>query len=173
MIESAMGWTALLRRAPNLVGGLFTAVVFSIVMLGMEALKGRDLEAADFAGVGTGALFVAAFTALVGRWRDAKDQKLPPGPATARNLNRTISSGKLPEQAVAEEWVLGLRKVIRQDRVGAWVLLLEFGLFTAWRIIMVIQLPTAHIGVFPYVILISGLALMLGGYVTGRRRDGS
>ena len=39
--------------------------------------------------------------------------------------------------------------------------------------IMVIQLPTAHIGVFPYVILISGLALMLGGYVTGRRRDGS
>jgi hypothetical protein len=66
-------------------------VVESIVMLGMEALRGRDLDANDFAAVGAGALIVAAFTVGFGLWREAKDRKLPPGPATARNLNRAVA----------------------------------------------------------------------------------
>jgi len=39
--------------------------------------------------------------------------------------------------------------------------------------IMVIQLPPARLGFFPYVILICGLVLMFSGYYTGRRRDGN
>jgi hypothetical protein len=115
------GWQARLRRAPLLVVGLTTAVLWSIIMLGIEALQGRDLEAADFAAVGAGALFVAVFTVGFGRWREAKDRKLPPGPATARNLNRAIATGRLPEQAIAEEWVSGLKKIIRQDRRMVWL----------------------------------------------------
>lgn len=35
--------------------------------------------------------------------------------------------------------------------------------------IMAIQLPTARVGFFPYVIMLSGLTLMFCGYYIGRR----
>jgi hypothetical protein len=135
------GWKAQVRRAPNLVRGLATAVLFSLGLLGMEVLKGRNLEAVDFVSVGAGAVFVGAFMALFGRWRDGKDRELPPGPATARNLNRAIATGKLPEQAIPGEWVRGLQKIIRQDRRLIWLGLLELGLFTALGIFLILDRP--------------------------------
>ena len=36
---------------------------------------------------------------------------------------------------------------------------------------MAIQIPPDRIGISPYVLALSGLALMFGGYFTGRRGD--
>ena len=37
--------------------------------------------------------------------------------------------------------------------------------------IMAIQIPPEHIGISPYVLALSGLILMFGGYYTGKRKD--
>jgi hypothetical protein len=135
------GWQAQLQRAPLWVVGLAVAVLWSVVTLGMDALQGKDLGVADLAAVGAVGIVVAVSVVLVGRWAKARDRKLPPGPATTGNRNRAIAAGKLPEQAVAEEWVPALKKDIRQDRYMLWVGLLEFGLFTALGIFLIFDRP--------------------------------
>jgi hypothetical protein len=134
-------WQALLRRAPHWVVGLCAAVLWSVMMVGLEVLRGRDLDAVGFAEIGAGGLIVCAFITLFRRWRVARDRKLPPGSATARNLDRAITTGKLPEQAVAEEWVPGLQKIIRQDRRVVWVGPAVFGLFTALSVFLIFDRP--------------------------------
>ncbi|WP_155855825.1 hypothetical protein [Arthrobacter sp. 9MFCol3.1] len=37
--------------------------------------------------------------------------------------------------------------------------------------IMAIQIPPERIGISPYVLALSGLILMFGGYYTGKRKD--
>jgi hypothetical protein len=39
--------------------------------------------------------------------------------------------------------------------------------------IMAIQIPPERIGISPYLIALSGLVLMFGGYYTGKRKDGN
>jgi hypothetical protein len=141
MTENSRGWQARLRRAPLWVIGLATAVMWSVVMLGMDALQGKDLGVARVGAVAAGGTVVAVGVVLVGRWGQARDRKLPPGAATARNLNRAVATGKLPGQAIAEEWVPGLRKIIRQDRHMIWVGPLVFGLFAASGIFLIFDRP--------------------------------
>jgi hypothetical protein len=47
----------------------------------------------------------------------------------------------LPEQAIAEEWVPRLKKIIRQDRFSISVVLLEFGLFIAVGTFLIFNRP--------------------------------
>ena len=141
MTENSRGWQARLRRAPLWVIGLAVAVIWAVLTLGMDALQGKDLGVADLAAVGAVGIVVAVSVVLISRWAQKRDRKLPPGPATTGNRNRAIATGKVTEQAVAEEWVPALKKDIRQDRIMLWVGLLEFGLFTALGIFLIFDRP--------------------------------
>ncbi|MDQ0850673.1 hypothetical protein QFZ65_002611 [Arthrobacter sp. B3I9] len=39
--------------------------------------------------------------------------------------------------------------------------------------ILAIQIPPDRIGISPYVLAVSGVVLMFGGYYTGKRKDGT
>jgi hypothetical protein len=138
---SRRGWQKTLRRAPLWALGLMIALLTSAVNLGMDALQGKEIGLAHLGGVGAGGIVVAVGIVVIGRWAQARDRKLPPGPATAGNLNRAIAAGKLPDQAIAGEWVPALKKAIRRDRYMLWVGLLEFGLFTALGIFLIFDRP--------------------------------
>lgn len=40
-------------------------------------------------------------------------------------------------------------------------------------VILAVQIPPDRIGISPYVLSLSGLVLMFGGYYTGRRKNGN
>jgi hypothetical protein len=49
--------------------------------------------------------------------------------------------------------------------------LLCVGALNALISIMTLHIPPERIGIAPYVLALSGLALMFGGYYTGKRKD--
>jgi hypothetical protein len=139
--NSGSRWPGRLRRAPLWAGTLVFAAIWSAAMLGMDFLQDENLEPADLVATGAGGLVVAAVALWFGRSVQAKELKLPPGSPTATNIKRAISTGQLPEQASAEQWGPELRKIIRHERRMVWIGLLEFGLFTALGIFLIVDRP--------------------------------
>jgi len=120
MTDSGRSWHKVLRRAPRWVVALVFAVAWSGMILGMQLLKGRSVQAEDVAITGAFGLLLAAFVLWYGRRLRTKEGKLPPGSPTGTNITRAVSTGQLPEKATAEEWVPELNKLLRQERHAAW-----------------------------------------------------
>ena len=71
----------------------------------------------------TGALgLAAAFFALwLGRRVPATERTLPAGSPTGTNIARAISTGRLPEQASAEDWEAELLWILIRERHMVWM----------------------------------------------------
>ncbi|MFJ5696570.1 hypothetical protein [Arthrobacter sp. NPDC093139] len=143
------GWRALVRRSPNWLIVVAIAVVYTALILGMDFLKGEEIEPEKAALTAVLGLGLGCFAIWINRWKQARDRRQPQGAPTATNVQQAISSGQLPEHATAEEWLPELQKIVRQERHWAWGGPLFFGLFTAMGIFLIFDDP-AHpwFGVF-------------------------
>lgn len=167
--KSGHSWQDLLRRAPTWVLVLVFVIIWSAVVLGLDFLRGEDIEAADVALTGVGGLVVAAFSLWFNRRVMAKEQKRPPGSPTGTNITRAVSTGQLPEKASANEWVPELSKIIRQERHMVWVGPLVFGLATALGVFLSFGKPDhPWFGVVCSALFLS-LAIWIPGSVRRRR----
>lgn len=136
-------WIRLLRRTPRWGLVLGVAVVWTTVMLGMELLKGEEVEPAEIAVTGAAGLAVGAFALWFTQWQRARERKKPAGWPTATNVKEAVSTGRLPEGAAAEQWVPELARIDAQERYMVWIGPLMFGAFAAMGVFLIFENP-AH-----------------------------
>lgn len=127
-------WIRLLRRTPRWGLVLGVAVVFTIAMLGMELLKGEELEPIEIAVTGAGGLAVGGFAVWFAMWQRARESKKPAGWPTVTNLKEAVAKGRLPEGAAAEQWVPELSRIVAQERY-------LLGAFTAMGVFLIFENP--------------------------------
>ncbi|MET1156393.1 hypothetical protein [Arthrobacter sp.] len=135
------GWQGLVRRTPLWILVLVFAVVWAALQLGMRLLRGKEIAPEDVPIYGVSGVITGILMLVVTRWVLRRERKQPPGSPTATNIKRAIATGRLPEHATAERWVLELNKIIRQERHMMWIGPLVFGLFTAMGIFLVFGDP--------------------------------
>lgn len=129
----------MLRRTPRWGLVLGVAVVFTIAMLGMELLKGEEVEPVEIAVTAAGGLAVGGFTVWFVMWQRARERKKPAGWPTVTNLREAVAKGCLPEGAAAEQWVPELTRIVTQERYLFWIGPLMFGAFTAMGVFLIFE----------------------------------
>lgn len=134
-------WVRAFRRTPSWIIFLILAALYVILLLGKDLLTGEPVGLADIAAATIVGLVVSAVIFWIARWKRARDDKNPSGSLTATNFERAMSSGRLPQDAAAEQWIPELVKAIRTDRIMAWVGPLLFGGFTGLGIFLITQNP--------------------------------
>lgn len=139
--NSKSGWQRVLLLAPRLVVVLAIAIAWSAIFLGLEILQGDNVEPVDVAITGVLGLAAAFFALWLGRRARAKERKLPAGSPTGTNIARAISTGRLPEQASAEEWEAELLWILIRERHMAWIGPLVCGLFAALGVFLALGMP--------------------------------
>jgi hypothetical protein len=136
-------WIRLLRRTPRWGLVLGVAAAWTTTMLGMELLKGEEVEPAEIAITGAAGLAVGAFALWFTQWQRARERKKPAGWPTATNVKEAVSKGRLPEGAAAEQWVPELARIVAQERYMVWIGPLMFGAFAAMGVFLIFENP-AH-----------------------------
>lgn len=164
------GWRALVRRSPNWLIVLAISILYTSPILGMDLLKGEDVEPTKAAITTVGGLCLGWFAIWINRWRQARDRRMPEGSVTTPRLQQAISRGQLPEHATAEQWVPELQKIVRQERHWAWGgPIFFFSVFTALGVFLIFD-DSAHpwYGIFCTAAFL-GLAVWYPIWI-GRRR---
>ncbi|MHA7218295.1 hypothetical protein ACX80L_05330 [Arthrobacter sp. MDT1-48-3] len=134
-------WVRALRRTPNWIIFLVIAVLYAVFLLGKDLLTGETVVLADVALAVLSGLALSAVIFWVNRWKSAREKKKPSGSPTQTNVERAMSTRRIPDDASAEQWVPELRKAIRADRVMAWIGPLLFGAFGVMGIYLIIDNP--------------------------------
>lgn len=139
--NSKGGWQRVLRLAPRLVVVLAIAIAWSAIFLGLEILQGDNVQPVDVAITGVLGLAAAFFALWLGRRVPATERTLPAGSPTGTNIAGAISTGRLPEQASAEEWVPELLWILIRERHMVWIGPLVCGLFATLGVFLALGMP--------------------------------
>lgn len=130
-------WQAFLRRAPQWAVALIAACLWTGLMLGNDALRGKQITVGNASVTGLFGLLFGGGLILVARWQRRRERRQPAGSPTASNLERAIAAGQLPSQASTWMWLPELNKIVQQERSLVWVVPPVCGLFSAIGIVVV------------------------------------
>lgn len=130
-----------LRRLPNWGLFLLIAVLYTVVLLGMDYFTGEILEPGRIAFTAVTGIALSAFILWFTKWQRARERRKPAGWPTATNFRTALSSGELPEGARAEQWLPELLKAIRHERLMAWLGMLVFIGFAGLGVFLIIDNP--------------------------------
>ena len=130
-------WRSIVRRTPLWILVLVIATAYASLQLGMRLLRGKEVGADDVAAYGVFGVAIGIFTVWMAVRAARKDRALPPDSPTATNLKKAISTGQLPEHASAELWEPELINLLIQDRRGAWIVSVFFGLATVLGVFII------------------------------------
>lgn len=130
-----------IRRTPLWIQVLVIALGWTALHVLFDLLRGEGIDTGEtifrmIVGVFLGCLMIW----MVFRQR-AKEQLLPPASPTESNISAAMSTGHVPEGALAGDWVPQLQKTLRQERPMVWAGPLLFGLFTALGAFLMLEDP--------------------------------
>lgn len=135
------------RRAPHRLPRWALVPVFTIAftawLLGVQLLRGNALRWVDIALTVTITLMGALLVLWFVRRHDARVAAQPSGWPTKDRFQSAVSTGRLPEQATADQWMPKLRRAAAQERHMVWIGPLFFAAFSALGIYLALDDP-AH-----------------------------
>ncbi|MEZ2390191.1 hypothetical protein AB6813_11695 [bacterium RCC_150] len=130
-------WQAFLRRAPLWTVALIAACYWIAIMLGKDALQGKQITLGGAAAAGISGLLFGGGLILVIRWQGRRERRQPVGSPTTSNVQRAIATGQLPAQASTWMWLPELNKIVKQERSLVWVVPPVCGVFSMMGVVIV------------------------------------
>ncbi|MGH1550417.1 hypothetical protein ACRAWB_15075 [Leifsonia poae] len=124
-----------MNRQPAWVVGVLMGLFFGVgtfvvnVSIGIQRLSWASAVAAAIGGV----LFGAVMALLVARQRRKSG-----GTSMAQSVTNAVKRGELPHGASADEWMPLLERRRRQAKLLRWLGPLEFGLFAALAVYLIV-----------------------------------
>ncbi|WP_442545201.1 hypothetical protein ACSBOX_05865 [Arthrobacter sp. KN11-1C] len=115
------------------------AVFWTLGWFGIQAaIRPSGASWGLLVGAVVGGIFYGGFMALIFRRQQAKYG----GPSTSRAIEMAVREGRLPEGAEPEIWLPLLDRKKRTERRMVWVGPIEFALFTALCVFLIVTEPS-------------------------------
>lgn len=118
--EKVSPWIRWLRRAPTWVLALVVAVLYTVVTFGTDLLQGKALTAGGLAAKLLVGVLFGGFVAWFRKRQRAKERQMPAGSPTRARLQSAVSTGRIPDEALEEEWIPELTQLASNDRGMVW-----------------------------------------------------